>query len=127
MGWEVYPDGLYETLCRVFFEYRFPKLYVAENGAAFPDVVEADGSVNDSQRIRYLHDHLQAAGRAIQAGVPLAGYFVWTLMDNFEWAHGYTKKFGMVHVDLETQQRTPKASADYYRRVIAANGVVDLP
>lgn len=125
MGWEVYPEGLYEILGRLHFDYRFPALYVTENGAAYPDQIGADGQVNDPLRVAFLKDHLAAAARAIAAGVPLRGYFAWSLMDNFEWAHGYSKRFGLVHVDYPTQRRTLKTSAYWYRRVIATNAVVD--
>ncbi|HPV08293.1 MAG: GH1 family beta-glucosidase [Aggregatilineales bacterium] len=125
MGWEVYPEGLYDMLGRLHFDYRFPALYVTENGAAFEDVVGEDGCVNDPRRVAYLCEHLRAASRAIAAGVPLKGYFVWSLLDNFEWSFGYTKRFGIVHVDFDTLERTPKASAEYYRKVIRANAVVE--
>jgi beta-glucosidase len=125
MGWEVYPEGLFDLLCRVYFDYRFPALLVTENGAAFRDEVGPDGSVNDVRRVAYLREHLRAAARAIKAEVPLKGYFAWSLMDNFEWSFGYTKRFGIVYVDYQTQERIPKASAEYYRRVIAAKRVVE--
>jgi beta-glucosidase len=125
MGWEVYPEGLYELLGRVHFDYRFPSLYVTENGAAYPDQIGPDGQVDDPSRVAYLKNHFTEAARASAAGVPLRGYFVWSLMDNFEWAHGYSKRFGLVYVDYPTQQRVLKTSAHWYRRVIAANGVVD--
>jgi beta-glucosidase len=125
MGWEVYPEGLYDLLGRLHFDYRFPALYITENGAAYPDQVGPDGHVDDQQRIAYLREHLAAAARAIVAGAPLRGYFAWSLLDNFEWAHGYSKRFGLIYVDYPTQRRIPKASAHWYRRVIAANAVVD--
>ncbi len=123
MGWEVYPEGLYELLGRLHFDYRFPALYVTENGAAYPDQIGPDGRVDDAARVAYLEAHFIEAARAIAAGVPLRGYFVWSLMDNFEWAHGYSKRFGLVYVDYRTQRRILKTSAHWYRRVIAANGV----
>jgi beta-glucosidase len=125
MGWEVYPEGLYDILGRLHFDYRFPVLYVTENGAAYHDEVSQDGSVDDPQRVVFLKEHLEAAARAIAAGVPLRGYFVWSLLDNFEWGHGYGKRFGLVYVDCPTQRRVLKSSAHWYRRVIAANDVVD--
>jgi beta-glucosidase len=125
MGWEVYPEGLYEILGRLHFDYHFPALYVTENGAAYPDEIDADGSVDDPLRIAYLEQHLKAAARAIAAGVPLRGYFVWSLLDNFEWGHGYSKRFGLIYVDYATQRRVLKSSAKWYSRVIAANGVAD--
>ena len=123
MGWEVYPEGLYEILTRLKADYDFPAYYVTENGAAFADHVGADGQVFDSRRVAYLRDHFVQAARAIAEEVPLRGYFVWSLMDNFEWSFGFSKRFGLVHTDYATQQRTPKASALWYSRVIAENGV----
>lgn len=123
MGWEVYPQGLVDQLTWLNREYRPREIYITENGAAFDDRVESDGRVRDERRIAYLEGHFQAAGRAIQAGVPLRGYFVWSLLDNFEWAHGYSKRFGLFHTDYETQQRLPKDSAHFYRRVIEAKAV----
>lgn len=125
VGWEVYPEGLYDVLGWLHFNYRFPAIYVTENGAAYPDRVGPDGQVDDPLRIAYLKAHFQSAARAIAAGVPLRGYFVWSFMDNFEWAYGYSKRFGLVYVDYETQRRIPKSSAHWYRRVIEANAVVD--
>ena len=125
MGWEVYPEGLCELLGRLHFDYRFPALYITENGAAYADQIGPDGRVDDPSRVAYLKNHFTEAAKAIAAGVPLRGYFVWSLMDNFEWAHGYSKRFGLVYVDYRTQRRVLKTSAHWYRRVIAANGVVD--
>jgi beta-glucosidase len=122
MGWEVYPEGLYGLLCRLHFEYAPPKIYVTENGSAWPDAVGPDGAVHDPRRVAYLRDHLGACARASAAGVPLAGYFAWSLMDNFEWERGYTQRFGIVHVDYATQARTPKDTARYYADVIKGNG-----
>ncbi|HDQ71243.1 MAG TPA: beta-glucosidase [Chloroflexi bacterium] len=123
MDWEVYPEGLYEILCRIHFDYDFPALYVTENGAAYPDEINPDGTVDDPQRLSYFKRHLVQTARAIQAGVPLHGYFAWSLLDNFEWAEGYSKRFGLIYVDFETQQRIPKASARWYSRVIESNAV----
>lgn len=124
MGWEIYPQGLYDLLGRLHFEYRAPKLYITENGASFADGPGADGKVHDTRRIDYLRAHFRKAHAAIAAGVPLAGYFVWSLLDNFEWAKGYTERFGIVWVDFTTQQRILKESALWYRQVIAENAVV---
>ncbi len=123
MGWEVYPDGLTRVLERVHREYRPGQIYVTENGAAYGEKPGADGRVPDSRRCVYLRDHLLAAHSATESGVPLLGYFVWSLLDNFEWAFGYTKRFGIVWVDFETQQRTIKDSAYWYREVIRNNAV----
>jgi len=120
----VYPAGLYELLTRLHAEQRFPAYYVTENGAACADRVEA-GRVDDPGRVDYLREHLLASAQAVAAGVPLRGYFVWSLLDNFEWAHGYSKRFGIVYVDYKRQDRMPKASADWYRRVVVANQVLD--
>jgi beta-glucosidase len=95
-------------------------VYITENGAAFPDVVDHEGNVADLERRQYLQDHLAAAAQALGAGVPLRGYFVWGLMDNFEWSFGYWKRFGLVHVDYPSQKRTPKESFYWYRDFIAS-------
>jgi beta-glucosidase len=123
MGWEVYPPGLYTTLKRVHERYGVPALYVTENGAAFDDVLTPDGKVHDERRTAYLHDHFVVAQRAIAEGVPLKGYFVWSLMDNFEWALGYEKRFGIVYVDYQTGTRYLKDSARFYQQVIRANAL----
>ncbi len=125
MGWEVYPDGLHASLMRVHREYAPGKIYIAENGAAYTDPVDADGRIADQRRITYHQGHCLAARRAIADGVPLAGYFVWSLLDNFEWGFGFTKRFGLFGVDFDTQQRRPKDSAFWYRDVVAANAVDD--
>jgi beta-glucosidase len=120
MGWEVYADGLEQLLNRVHEEYRVPRIYVTENGSAWPDEVEPDGQVQDKERIEYLEQHLDASVRAARSGAPLAGYFAWSLLDNFEWAYGYAKRFGLVHVDYPTQRRTIKASGYRYSDIIRA-------
>jgi beta-glucosidase len=120
--WEVYPAGLTEALLWVRRRYGDIPLYVTENGAAFADAPAAEDLVPDVSRVRYLREHLRAALHAIEAGVDLRGYFVWSLLDNFEWNHGYSKRFGIVHVDYRTQKRTPKASARFYAEVIHTNG-----
>jgi beta-glucosidase len=118
MGWEVYPQGLTDLLLTLHHDYRLPPVYITENGAAFADVLQA-GQVHDVDRTRYLQSHIAAVADALQQGVPLAGYMVWSLMDNFEWASGYAKRFGIVHVDYATQQRTLKDSALWYRSFVA--------
>lgn len=123
MGWEVYPQGLYDTLMRVHKRYALPALYVTENGAAFDDVLESDDRVHDARRTAYLRQHFSAAQRAIADGVPLKGYFVWSLLDNFEWAYGYGKRFGLIYVDYPTGRRVVKDSARFYQSVIRANAV----
>lgn len=125
MSWEVYPQALEDTLRWVHERYGSIPLYITENGAAFYDPPTATGGVvNDPLRVAYFRDHLRAAHRAIGHGVDLRGYFAWSLLDNYEWSHGYSKRFGIVHVDFETQQRTPKASARFYSKVIESNGSV---
>jgi len=126
MGWEVFPQGLHSMLLRVAREYRPAKIYVTENGAAYSDTADAEGRIADGRRIEYLRGHLAASLDAIAADVPLAGYFVWSLLDNFEWAHGYSKRFGLFEVDFATQRRRPRDSAHWYRQVVAA-GAVDDP
>jgi beta-glucosidase len=121
MDWEVQPDGLRRLLESLHRDYTGPAgipLYVTENGAAFDDVVSPDGSVDDPERTAYVLAHLGAVADAVQAGADVRGYFVWSLLDNFEWAYGYAKRFGVVHVDFATQRRTPKRSALAYADVI---------
>jgi beta-glucosidase len=117
MGWEIHPEGLFDVLTRLDREYSWPSYVVTENGAAFADVVDEDGGIRDGDRIAYLRGHVGAAHRAIEGGVPLRGYVVWSFMDNFEWAEGYARRFGLVHVDFATQARTPKASARWFAEV----------
>jgi beta-glucosidase len=119
MGWEIYPDGLYEVLTRLHRDYGASSLYVTENGAAFPDERD-NGRIDDPDRIAYLEQYLGAVARAISEGVPVRGYFVWSLLDNFEWAFGYSKRFGLVYVDYSTLERVPKSSFYWYRDLIAA-------
>jgi beta-glucosidase len=120
LGWEVYPDGLYEVLTRLHREYGVRSLYVTENGAAFADVRGHDGAVHDPERTRYLERYVGAVARAIEDGVPVHGYFVWSLLDNFEWTHGYSQRFGLVYVDYPTLERVPKSSFRWYRDLIAS-------
>ncbi|NJC72249.1 beta-glucosidase [Planosporangium thailandense] len=124
MGWEVHPGGLEQLLRRVHREYGAVRVYVTENGSAWPDERGDDGRIEDTGRMSYLEDHLVAAARAAASGVPLAGYFVWSLLDNFEWAYGYDKRFGLVHVDYATQARTIKASGHRYAEIIRAHRAV---
>ena len=119
MGWEIYPQGLTELLVKLNGEYTLPPIYITENGMAAPDSVE-QGQVTDTIRIRYVQQHLAALQAAINQGVDVRGYFLWSLMDNFEWNSGYAKRFGIVYVDYATQQRIPKASALWYRDFVAA-------
>lgn len=119
MGWEIYPEGLSELLTWLHRNYRLPPVYITENGMAHADRL-VDGVVADQPRIDYVRAHLQALARAIEAGVDVRGYFYWSLLDNYEWDSGYDKRFGLVHVDYDTQVRTPKASAHWYRDFIAS-------
>lgn len=122
--WEIYPAGLYELLTRIWRDYRpAAEIVVAESGVAVPDGLDVDGRVRDERRIRYLRDHLAEVARAIADGVPVRGYFVWSLLDNFEWALGYGPRFGLIYVDYETLARTIKDSGRWYAQVIVANGL----
>jgi beta-glucosidase len=119
MGWPVDADGLVEVLGRVSRDYDAPPILITENGAAYDDVVDEQGAVDDSERISYLDAHVAAIRRAMDHGVDVRGYFVWSLLDNFEWAEGYSKRFGIVYVDFPDQRRVLKASALWYRDLIS--------
>jgi beta-glucosidase len=125
IGWEVYPAGLSTLLVRLRDEYDPPRIYITENGAAFHTHPDDTGHVHDMARQQYLHRHLSATLDACRAGVPVAGYFVWSLLDNYEWAKGYTQRFGIIWVDYATQQRLPKGSAHWYRSVIRQHALLD--
>jgi beta-glucosidase len=122
-GWEVFPAALTAVLLWVKERYGDLPLYITENGAAFYDPPKpVDGRVEDPLRVHYYREHLRAAHQARRQGVDLRGYFAWSLLDNFEWTLGYSKRFGLIHVDYETQRRTPKASARFYAEVIRSRG-----
>jgi beta-glucosidase len=121
MGWEVHPDSLYRLLRRLQQDYTTMPIYITENGAAFVDQVGADNRVHDAQRVEFLERHFEAAHRFVTEGGNLQGYYVWSLMDNFEWAFGYSKRFGIIYVDFPTQRRIWKDSAHWYRSVIKKN------
>jgi beta-glucosidase len=123
MPTEIAPDALADLLLRLKRDYGDIPQYVTENGAAFNDTPDADGQVRDPRRVEFLRSHFEAAARAIDSGVPLKGYFVWSFLDNFEWAYGYSKRFGIVYVDYPTQTRIPKTSARFFTSVIAENEV----
>ena len=123
MDWEVTPEELYDLLIRVQYDYKFPRLYITENGAAFSDTVGPDDTIADKERTEYLRLHFIQAAKAIQAGVNLAGYFVWSFLDNLEWARGYRMLFGIVHVDFDTLERRLKNSAFWYKGVIEKHGL----
>jgi beta-glucosidase len=123
MGWEVDANGLHELLLRLQRDYGPLPVYITENGAAYPDAAPDGGVVDDPERVAYLHSHLAALERARADGADVRRYYAWSLMDNFEWEHGYAMRFGLVHVDFATQRRTPKRSALWYRdRIAAARG-----
>ena len=117
MGWEVHPQSLTDIIMRVHRDYSPAEIYITENGSAWDDSID-NGVINDGSRVSYLERHLDATFAAQSQGAPVKGYFAWSLMDNFEWAYGYGKRFGIVHVDYATQKRTPKSSAHYYRERI---------
>jgi beta-glucosidase len=125
MGWPITPEGLSGMLVRWHKEFgeRLPQIFITENGCAYPDGPDHNGKVSDQRRISYLDKHLNALLDAIDQGVNIGGYFQWSLLDNFEWSLGYQKRFGIIHVDYETQKRTPKESAHWYSQVIKANGL----
>lgn len=127
MMWEIYPPGIYEMIMRVWNDYKPTSIFMTENGICVPDDVDFDGRVRDYRRIRYLRDHIAQTHRAIQDGVPIMGYLVWTLMDNFEWEHGYRMRFGLVHVDFDTLERTIKESGRWFAQVIRDNGFDPSP
>jgi beta-glucosidase len=124
LGWDVDARGLEELLLRVHDDYGPTPIVVTENGAAYDDDPDSNGYVHDRERVAFLDQHLRAAHRALAGGLELRGYFVWSLLDNFEWAEGYAPRFGLVYVDYETQRRIPKESARWYKEVIAANGLM---
>jgi len=120
MGWEVYPRALTDVLVRVHRDYAPRAIVVTENGAAFADQWDGSDHITDPQRVYYIREHIQSLERALTQGVPLRGYFVWSLLDNYEWAEGYSKRFGIVYVDYPTQRRIVKNSGRWYAAFIAA-------
>ena len=123
MGWPIAPEAFTELLLGLHRDYPGLPLVVTENGAAFDDVLTADGRVHDAERIDYVRRHLAAVHAAIEGGADVRGYYLWSFLDNFEWAWGYSKRFGMVHVDYDSLARTPKDSALWFRDVIKNNAV----
>lgn len=119
-GWEIYPEGLLEALERLHREYAPPAILITESGAAFPDQWDGDGKICDPQRAQYLREHIHSVGRAVAQGIPVRGYFAWSLMDNYEWAEGYSKRFGVVYVDFPTQKRVIKESGQWYASFITS-------
>lgn len=122
MDWEIFPEGLHRMLMDIKERYDNPHVYITENGAAFDDVPQADGSIHDHDRIDYLAKHVEQLAKCIQEGVNLDGYYIWSLMDNFEWAFGFSKRFGIVYIDYGTLERKMKSSAWWYRDLIKNNG-----
>ena len=123
MGWPITPEGLHDLVLRVARDWpELGEIIITENGAAYPEGPDADGEVHDQRRIDYLTSHLEALGRACEEGAPVSRYYAWSLMDNFEWAEGYAKRFGLIHVDFDTLVRTPKQSARVYATIIETNG-----
>jgi beta-glucosidase len=120
--WEVYPEGLYEVIDRVWKDSRPEKIFITENGICVADAPDLDQKVRDPRRIQYIQDHLIQVSKAIKNGIPVNGYFVWSLMDNFEWAYGYNYRFGIIHVDFATQKRLIKDSGWWYKKIIENNG-----
>ena len=123
MGWEICAPSFRRMLNRIHADYELPPIYITENGAAFQDTVAPDGSIHDDQRLDYVRQHLRQLRLAMQDGVDVRGYFVWSLLDNFEWSQGFTKRFGVIRVDYQSQKRTIKDSGSWYARVIANNQV----
>lgn len=123
MGWPIEPQGLYDQLMALKADYGNPAMVVAENGAAYDDVVAPDGAVHDAERARFLRDHIEQVHRAVADGANVKGYLAWSLLDNFEWAFGLSKRFGLVRVDYDTQKRTPKDSYHLLRDIARANAV----
>jgi beta-glucosidase len=126
MGWEVYPESIYRMLKQYAAYPQIKRILVTENGAAFEDTVR-DGRVPDERRVAYLRDHVGQVLRAKREGVPVDGYFAWTFTDNFEWAEGYRPRFGLVHVDFQTQQRTVKDSGWWYQAFLAGQEQKVMP
>ncbi len=122
-GWEIYPPGIYDLLMKLKNEYKVQNIYITENGCSYGDGPNSEGKINDTRRIEYYHSHLMELKRAIEDGVPCSGYFAWSLMDNFEWAQGFSQRFGLIWVDFETLERIPKDSYYWYKKYISANGL----
>ena len=123
MNWEIYPKGLYDLLVYLKKEYNNPEIYITENGAAFNDKITNGDLVNDDKRINYLNEHFKEALNAINEGVNLQGYYIWSFMDNFEWAYGFSKRFGLIYIDYKSQKRIWKKSAYWYKKIIKNNGL----
>ena len=125
-GWEIYPPGIYDLLMKLKKEYKVQNIYITENGCSYGDGPNSEGKINDKRRIEYYHSHLTELKRAIEDGAPCNGYFAWSLMDNFEWAQGFSQRFGLIWVDFETLERIPKESYYWYKKYISANGLDEV-
>jgi beta-glucosidase len=125
-GWEIYPPGIYDLLMRLKNEYKVQNIYITENGCSYGDGPNSEGKINDKRRIEYYRSHLTELKRAIEDGAPCNGYFAWSLMDNFEWAQGFSQRFGLIWVDFETLERIPKESYYWYKKYISANGLDEV-
>ena len=123
MGWEIRPEALYDLILRLRSEYTSVPMYITENGAAFDDVLTNDKHIHDARRTDYIKAHLTAIAEANTQGANVQGYFLWSLLYNFEWTYGYSKKFGIVHVDFETQERSLKDSALWYKHAISCRTI----
>jgi len=121
-GWEIYPPGLYDLLMKLKNEYEVQNIYITENGCSYGDGPNSEGKINDKRRIEYYHSHLTELKRAIEDGVPCSGYFAWSLMDNFEWAQGFSQRFGLIWVDFKTLERIPKDSYYWYKEFLLTGG-----
>jgi beta-glucosidase len=121
-GWEVYPEAIHDVIMRIWNDYQRP-IYITENGCSYGDGPDVNGVVNDDRRTSFLRRYVGQVGKAIEEGADVRGYYLWSLMDNFEWGMGYSQRFGIVWVDYETQERTIKQSGHWYRNVIANNEV----
>ena len=123
MGWEVCPPAFRRLLNRINCDYNLPPIYITENGASFQDVISPDGKIHDDRRLDYLREHFTQVRLAMQDGVDVRGYFVWSLMDNFEWGHGNSRRFGLIHLDFDSQERIIKDSGEWFSKVISTNAV----
>ena len=125
MGWEIVPEAYYDQIMDLKNNYGNPDIYLTENGAAYPDKIDENGEINDDDRIDYFKKYLNAVHKAINDGAKVKSYFAWTFMDNFEWALGFEKRFGIVHVDFKTLKRTPKKSYFFFKDLVENNSIPD--
>lgn len=123
MGWEVYPSGMYEIIKRIAKEYQPREIYITENGISVRDELDKDGKIRDIKRVEYVREHLLKLYQALQEGCPVKGYFIWSLMDNFEWSHGFSQRFGLMYTDYQSLQRIPKESYYWFQHVLKNRGI----